>query len=63
MTDKPMVSVDCRDPEIERLIEVIEQALSGTYHKDFEAFTRSSHSEPIRRITEIKEGGMAERHA
>ena len=43
---------DCRDPEIERLIEVIEQAAAGNYHKDYEEFTRSGHSEPIRRIAE-----------
>ena len=53
MSDKPSISNDCRDPEIERLITVIEQAAGGHYHhKDFEEFTRSSHSESIRRIAE-----------
>lgn len=52
MSDKPTSPNDCRDPEIERLVTVIEQAAAGNYHKDFEEFTRPGHSDPIRRIAE-----------
>jgi len=52
MSGKPRATTDRRDPELERLIEAIVQAASGTSHKDFEGFTRSGHSEPIRRIAE-----------
>jgi putative nucleotidyltransferase with HDIG domain len=52
MDNKPPSPNDCHDPEIDRLIAIMEKVAAGDYAKDFDEFTRASHSETIRRIAE-----------
>lgn len=52
MSTQPTDNQECRDPEIERLIAIIEKVAAGEYTREIEEFTRTTHSEQIRRIAE-----------